>query len=68
MDKFENIVKEVERVIDEIPYTYINIDNEDVRLFQTLNNKRLTELGETYDEYKIRQKISRKLIKEWKSR
>jgi len=40
--------------------------DQECRLFKSLANRRLIELGETFDEYKLRLKINAKMLKQHK--
>jgi len=39
-----------------------------MRLFKSVINRRLTEFGESFEEYKVRLKIMRKLLREQKKK
>jgi hypothetical protein len=63
-DDFENIVKEVEDLVDNPNFIWIKRGDQSTRLFKSLNNGRV--LDETFDEYKLRLNINRKMIKKHK--
>jgi hypothetical protein len=49
-------------------YHLLKRGEDQVRIFKTLNTRRLTEYNETFDEYKLRRKIMGKVIKEHKAK
>jgi hypothetical protein len=44
-------------------YHLIKRGEEEVRIFKSLNSRRLTEFDETFDEYRLRRKIMMKVLK-----
>jgi hypothetical protein len=60
-DKFEETIKAVEQQIAQHQdYIIIKQGDKECRLFKSLSNGRLPD--ESFDEYKLRQKINRKMI------
>jgi hypothetical protein len=49
-------------------YHLLKRGEDQVRIFKTLNTRRLTEFDETFDEYKLRRKIMGKVLKEHKAK
>jgi len=65
----EDINEIVAQQINEIVtgnYHVIKQGSKECRLFKSLSNRRLTEQGETFDEYKVRQKINSQMVKRHK--
>lgn len=61
MDEFEATIQKVQQQIAESQdYVILKMEGKECRLFKSLSNARLPE--ETFDEYKVRQKINRKMI------
>lgn len=64
MDNLKELNELVENELKEIVtgnYHTIKMEGLEMRLFKSLSNKRQED--ETFDEYKVRQKINSKLIK-----
>ncbi len=57
------IVAEQLKEIVTLDYHWIKMGNEQIKLFKSLANRRLDEQGETFGEYKVRQKINRQMVK-----
>jgi len=49
-------------------YHLLKRGEEQVRIFKTLNTRRLTEFDETFDEYRLRRKMMAKVLKEHKAK
>jgi hypothetical protein len=47
-------------------YHLIKRGDEQVRVFKSISDRRLTEFDETFDEYRLRRKIMQKVLKEHK--
>lgn len=61
MDEFEATIQRVQQQIAESQdYVILKMEGKECRLFKSLSNARLPE--ETFDEYKVRQKINRKML------
>lgn len=61
MDEFEATIQKVQQQIAESQdYVILKMEGKECRLFKSLSNARLPE--ETFDEYKVRQKINRKML------
>lgn len=66
-NKSEDINQIVEEQLKEIvtsDFHWIKFGEEQIRLFKSLSNKRIE--GETFGEYKVRQKINSKMLKMYK--
>ncbi len=61
-DQFDQVVEQVEQFVNG-DYHRIKYGDQEVRLFKSLANRRLEELGETFDEYTVRLLINRKMVK-----
>lgn len=44
-------------------YHLIKRGDEQVRVFKSISDRRLTEFGETFDEYRLRRKIMKEVLK-----
>lgn len=66
MEDINEIVAEQLKEIVTGDYHLIKQGDQECRLFKSLSNRRLDELGETFDEYKLRLHINRKMIKQHK--
>ena len=66
MEDINNIVADQIKEIITGDYHIIKMGDQECRLFKSLANRRLDELGETFDEYKLRLKINTKMLKEHK--
>lgn len=66
MEDINDIVADQLKEIISGDYHTIKQGDQECRLFKSLANRRLDELGETFDEYKLRLKINTKMIKEQK--
>jgi hypothetical protein len=44
-------------------FHWIKMGEEQIRLFKSLSNRRLEDKGETFGEYRVRQKINNQMIK-----
>jgi hypothetical protein len=66
MEDINNIVAEQLKEIISGDYHTIKQGDQECRLFKSLSNRRLDELGETFDEYKLRLKINTKMLKQHK--
>lgn len=61
MNEFEATIQKVQQQIAESQdYVILKMEGKECRLFKSLSNARLPE--ETFDEYKVRQKINRKML------
>lgn len=65
MDEFEKTVEAVEQFVNG-DYHTIKMGDLECRLFKSLENRRLIELGETFDEYKLRLRINKQMVKRHK--
>lgn len=62
MDQFEQTIQKVQQqLVENENYIIIKMYGKECRLFKSVSNGRLPE--ETFDEYKLRQKINKKTIK-----
>lgn len=66
MEDINDIVADQIKEIVTGDYHIIKMGDKECRLFKSLANRRLDELGETFDEYKLRLKINTKMLKEHK--
>jgi hypothetical protein len=66
MEDINNIVADQIKEIISGDYHTIKMGDQECRLFKSLANRRLNELGETFDEYKLRLKINAKMLKQHK--
>lgn len=66
MEDINNIVADQIKEIVTGDYHTIKMGDQECRLFKSLANRRLNELGETFDEYKLRLKINAKMLKQHK--
>jgi hypothetical protein len=66
MEDINDIVADQIKEIVTGDYHTIKMGDKECRLFKSLANRRLGELGETFDEYKLRLKINTKMLKEHK--
>lgn len=66
MEDINNIVADQIKEIISGDYHTIKMGDKECRLFKSLANRRLDELGETFDEYKLRLKINSKMLKQHK--
>lgn len=66
MEDINDIVADQIKEIITGDYHTIKMGDQECRLFKSLANRRLDELGETFDEYKLRLKINAKMLKEHK--
>jgi|Laugrespbdmm15dd_1035085.scaffolds.fasta_scaffold06757_6 hypothetical protein len=66
MEDINDIVADQIKEIVTGDYHTIKMGDKECRLFKSLANRRLDELGETFDEYKLRLKINTKMLKEHK--
>ncbi len=66
MEDINDIVADQIKEIVTGDYHTIKMGDQECRLFKSLANRRLDELGETFDEYKLRLKINAKMLKEHK--
>ena len=66
MEDINDIVADQIKEIISGDYHTIKMGDKECRLFKSLANRRLDELGETFDEYKLRLKINTKMLKEHK--
>jgi predicted house-cleaning noncanonical NTP pyrophosphatase (MazG superfamily) len=66
MEDINNIVADQIKEIISNDYHTIKMGDQECRLFKSLANRRLNELGETFDEYKLRLKINAKMLKQHK--
>jgi hypothetical protein len=66
MENINEIVAEQLKEIVTGDYHLIKEGDQECRLFKSLSNRRLDELGETFDEYKLRLKINSKMVKQHK--
>lgn len=66
MEDINNIVADQIKEIVTGDYHTIKMGDQECRLFKSLANRRLDELGETFDEYKLRLKINAKMLKQHK--
>jgi hypothetical protein len=57
------IVAEQINHIQTSDFHWIKMGEEQIRLFKSLSNRRLEDKGETFGEYKVRQKINNQMIK-----
>ena len=64
MEDINNIVADQIKEIVTGDYHTIKMGDQECRLFKSLANRRLDELGETFDEYKLRLKINAKMLKQ----
>lgn len=65
MDEFEKTVEAVNQFVNG-DYHTIKMGDLECRLFKSLENRRLIELGETFDEYKLRLRINKQIVKRHK--
>lgn len=65
MDEFEKTVEAVNQFVNG-DYHTIKMGDLECRLFKSLENRRLIELGETFDEYKLRLRINKQMVKKHK--
>ena len=65
MDEFEKTVEAVNQFVNG-DYHTIKMGDSECRLFKSLENRRLIELGETFNEYKLRLKINKQMVKRHK--
>ncbi len=61
----EIVAQQVEEIVTS-DFHWIKMGNEQIRLFKSLANRRLNEQGETFGEYKVRQKINSQMVKRHK--
>jgi len=66
MEDINEIVVEQLKEIISGDYHTIKQGDQECRLFKSLSNRRLNELSETFDEYKLRLKINAKMLKQHK--
>lgn len=66
MEDINDIVADQIKEIVTGDYHTIKMGDQECRLFKSLANRRLDELGETFDEYKLRLKINAKMLKQHK--
>jgi hypothetical protein len=57
------IVAEQINHIQTSDFHWIKMGEEQIRLFKSLSNRRLEDKGETFGEYRVRQKINNQMIK-----
>lgn len=60
------IVEEQLKEIVTSDYHTIKQGERECRLFKSLSNRRLEEVGETFDEYKLRLRINKQMVKKHK--
>lgn len=61
VDPFEETIEQVQEQISN--FHWIKLGDQQIRLFKSLENRRLIEFGEEFGEYKVRQKINNRMIK-----
>lgn len=67
MDNFEKVAEELQDLVDNFDnkFRWIQMGDQRIKLFNSISNERLPM--ETFGEYKVRMKINKKLIKQYKN-